>query len=297
MTGTAGKRRLGRGLEALLGPTTTVAEAQAAGVLTDLPIAALRPNPYQPRHAIDASALTELAESLRQSGLLQPVVVRPAGNGTYELIAGERRWRAAQQLGWEQIGAVIREVDDQTLLTLALVENLQRDALTVMDEARGYKRLIDEFGVSQAHVGELVGRDRSTVANALRLLGLPPVVQEMVHTGLLAAGHARALLALPDARRIESAAKQVVESQLSVRDVEDLVRGGRPAATRPRVKRNQKPRNPEVRRVEDALRRRLQTDVRVATRGKSSGRVTINFYSSDDLARVLEIILGEPYHG
>ena len=288
------KRRLGRGLEALLGPAT-VADAKAEGSLAQIPVEALRPNPYQPRHAFDEEALAELADSMQRSGLLQPVVARPAGSGSYELVAGERRWRAAQRLGWSEIGAVVREVDDQTLLTLALVENLQRDALSPIDEASGYQRLIDEFGVSQAAVGELVGRDRSTVANALRLLKLPASVQDMLHDGRLSVGHARALLALEDGRKIERLARAAVEQQLSVREVEELVRGGRTAARRPRAPRGTKV-DPEARRVEEALRRRLQTDVRVATRGKS-GKVTINFYSPDDLQRILEVILGESYDG
>ena len=288
------KRRLGRGLEALLGPAT-VADAKAEGSLAQIPVEALRPNPYQPRHAFDEEALAELADSMQRSGLLQPVVARPAGSGSYELVAGERRWRAAQRLGWSEIGAVVREVDDQTLLTLALVENLQRDALSPIDEASGYQRLIDEFGVSQAAVGELVGRDRSTVANALRLLKLPVSVQDMLHDGRLSVGHARALLALEDGRKIERLARAAVEQQLSVREVEELVRGGRTAARRPRAPRGTKV-DPEARRVEEALRRRLQTDVRVATRGKS-GKVTINFYSPDDLQRILEVILGESYDG
>lgn len=296
MTASPGRRRLGRGLEALLGPDT-VAQARAEGSLTQVPVEAIRPNPFQPRHVIDQAALAELASSLEVSGLLQPVVVRHAQSGGYELIAGERRWRAAQQLGWSEIGAVVRDVDDQTLLTLALVENLQRDALSPIDEARGYRRLIDDFGVSQTDVGSLVGRDRSTIANALRLLGLPEGVQEMVHRGALATGHARALLVLSDSRRIESVANLTVEQRLSVRELEELVRGGKPSARRPRASRGQKPRAAEVRRVEDALRRRLQTDVRISTRGKSSGRLTINFYSDDDLGRILELILGEPYQG
>jgi ParB family chromosome partitioning protein len=288
------KRRLGRGLEALLGPAT-LAEAKAEGSLAQLPVQALRPNPYQPRQAFDEEALAELADSMQRSGLLQPVVARPAANGAYELVAGERRWRAAQRLGWTEIGAVVREVDDQTLLTLALVENLQRDALSPIDEASGYQRLIDEFGVSQAAVGELVGRDRSTVANALRLLKLPASVQQMLHDGRLSVGHARALLALEDGKKIERLARAAVEQELSVREVEELARGGKAAARRPRAHRGARV-DPEARRVEEALRRRLQTDVRVATRGKS-GKVTINFYSPDDLQRILEVILGESYDG
>ncbi len=293
--GSAGRRRLGRGLEALLGPQT-VAQAQAEGSLSELPVSALRPNPYQPRQAFDESALGELAASMESSGLLQPVAVRSSENGTYELIAGERRWRAAQMLGWERIPAVVREVDDRTLLTLALVENLQRDALSPIDEAREYQRLIAEFNVSQSGVGDLVGRDRSTVANVLRLLKLPDSVQEMVHVGRLSTGHARSLLGLADSDRIVHLARRTVEQELSVREVEELVRGGR--SKKPGVRRRgAKPRDAEVRRVEEALRERLKTDVRVTTRGKSSGRLIIHFYSHDDLARVLELILGRPYEG
>lgn len=293
--GAPGKRRLGRGLEALLGPQT-VAEARAEGSLLELPVGRVQPNRYQPRHVFDKAALTELAESMRAQGLLQPITVREARNGTYELIAGERRWRAAQQLEWAKIPAVVRDVDDRTLLTLALVENLQRDALSPIDEARGYQRLIEEFGASQGTVAELVSRHRTTVTNALRLLKLPPSVQELVHAGRLTTGHARALLSLADGARIEQVAKHVVERELSVREVEELVRGHVPGG-KARSKRQAKPRDADVRRVEEALRQRLKTDVRVTTRGKSSGRLTIHFYSDDDLARVLEIVLGEPYTG
>ncbi len=295
MTGPVGKRRLGRGLEALLGPTT-VAEATADGSLTELAVGTIRPNRYQPRHAFDTAALEELAASMKSSGLLQPIVVRAVDGEQYELIAGERRWRAAQQLGWEKLPAVIRDVDDRTLLTLALVENLQRDALSPIDEARGYERLIGEFELSQARVADLVGRDRSTVANALRLLHLPPIVQDMLHAGQLSTGHARALLGLADADRITTLARRTVEQQWSVREVEDLVRGARTVAPMGR-RRPLKPRAPEIRRLEETLRQRLQTDVRITTRGKSSGRLTINFYSQDDLARVLELILGESFDG
>lgn len=291
---TAGRRRLGRGLEALLGPTT-VAYARREGTLREFPLDIIRPNPYQPRHAIEEAALDELAESMRTAGLLQPVVVRPAGEGAYQLIAGERRWRAAQRLGWNTIPVVVREVDDRTLLTLALVENLQRDALSPIDEARGYARLIQDFGTSQDEVGKLVGRDRSTVANALRLLRLPEGVQRLVHQGMLTAGHARALLALGTGREIEQLAMVAVAKRLSVREVEELVRDGRTGKGRRR--RAPAPPDPQVRRVEEALRQRLQTDVRVAPRGKNSGKVTIQFYSNDDLARILEVILGEPFEG
>src|SRR5205807_9239909 len=186
----AGRRRLGRGLEALLGPTRE--EAEREGSLVELRIQDIKPNPFQPRKTVDPAALEELVSSIKQAGLLQPVVVRRA-NGGYELIAGARRLRACQQLVWERIPAVQRDADDRTLLTLALIENLQRDDLSPVDEARGYERLIAEFKLAQQDVADAVGRDRSTVANALRLLKLPEVVLQMLHEGQLSVGHARAL--------------------------------------------------------------------------------------------------------
>ncbi|HEX9693014.1 MAG TPA: ParB/RepB/Spo0J family partition protein [Gemmatimonadales bacterium] len=288
---TENKRRLGRGLEALLGSATTVERARDSGQLRELPLNAIRPNHYQPRQAFDPTALQDLATSLRENGLLQPVVVRADHDDTYELIAGERRVRAAQQLGWERIGAVIRDVDDRTMLTLALVENLQRDALSPIDEAKGYRRLIDDFAVTQGEVGDLVGRDRTTVTNALRLLKLPDEVQSLIHDGALSAGHARALLALGSSAAVLRAARIVVEQGMSVRDAERMAQ----TAGRKGGKRGPRRAKPEVRRLEDALRRRLQTDISISARGKDSGRLSINFYSQDDLARILEIILGEPY--
>lgn len=290
------RRRLGRGLEALLGPTT-VGEARADGSLTSVPLEAIQPNPYQPRHVFDEKALDELKVSLKQSGLLQPIIVRPGDNGTFELIAGERRCRAAQLLGWSEISAVVKEVDDRTLLTLALVENLQRDALSPIDEAMGYKRMIDDFGASQSEVADLVGRDRSTVANALRLLRLPEPVRAMVHGGKLSTGHARALLQVADQKSVPNLAERVVNDRLSVRETEALARGKKTGKRRPRYSRNDSPQYAQIRRVEDALRARLGTDVFVAMRGKGSGRVTVNFYSNDDLARILGVVLGEPFDG
>ncbi len=289
------RRRLGRGLEALLGPT--VSEARANGSLTQLRLSSIRPNRYQPRHAFDEKALDELKNSMDRAGLLQPVIVRPTANHSFELIAGERRCRAAEALGWEEIDAVIREVDDRTLLTLALVENLQRDALSAIDEARGYQRMIDEFDVSQGEVGELVGRDRSTVANALRLLRLPQDVQDLVHAGKLTTGHARALLQVSDQRTVPLLAERILTDRLSVREAEALTRSKKPSKRRPRYSRNDSPQYAQIRRVEDALRAKLGTDVFVAMRGKSSGRMTINFYSNDDLTRILELVLGEPFNG
>src|SRR5438876_1254349 len=295
MTETAlGRRRLGRGLEALLGPTRD--EAEREGSLVELPVREIRPNPFQPRQDVDAASLEELKSSIQQAGLLQPVVVRTAAEGGYELIAGERRLRACQALGWERIPAVRREVDDRTVLTLALIENLQRDDRSPADEARVYDRLIAEFNLTQQDVAEAVGRDRSTVANALRLLRLPAAVLGLLHEGRLSVGHARALLGLEDPGAATALAKEAVDLGLSVRDVEDRVRGGRAPVRRPRLKKGLG-QAPEVRRIEDALRRRLGTDVRVTLRSKGKGHIHVGFYSNDDLARLLELMLGSPFDG
>jgi ParB family transcriptional regulator, chromosome partitioning protein len=290
------ERRLGRGLEALLGPISRD-QAERSGDLVELPITSIRPNPYQPRYEIDEPALDELAASIQASGLLQPIVVR-ANHGSYQLIAGERRWRAAQRLGWQKIPAVVKDVDDRTLLTLALIENLQRDQLSAVEEATSYQRLIEEFGVSQVEVARLVGRDRSTVANALRLLKLPEEVRSLLHQGKLSEGHARALLSIADSKLILRAAQDAVEQQWSVREMEEHARGGRPAARRARNgPPAASPASVSARKIEDALRKRLGTDVRLTAKRKGRGLLSISYYSNDDLARLLEIILGEPFDG
>jgi ParB family chromosome partitioning protein len=288
-------RRLGRGLEALLGPVSKE-QAQAQGALRDVPVRSIDPNPYQPRRDFDPVALKELGDSIAASGLLQPVIVRAKAGGRFDLIAGERRWRAVQQLGWASIPVVIKEVDDRALLSLALIENLQRDDLSAIDEALGYQRLTTEFELGQGEVARLVGRDRTTVANTLRLLKLPAAVQALVQRGSLSAGHARALLGLADDRQIGKLAQAAVEQGWSVRDLEARVRGEVPGR-RAKTKQPERQLQPEVRRIEESLRQRLQTDVRVTARRKGRGFVTVTYYSNDDLARVLELILGEPFGG
>lgn len=285
-------KRLGRGLEALLGPISRQ-EAEASGSLQELPVGSIRPNPYQPRSRLDEPRFSELVSSLETSGLLQPIVVRKHLDG-YQLIAGERRWRAALKLGWQRIAAVIREADDRTLLTLALVENLQRDNLSAIEEATSYQRLLDEFQLSQADVARLVGRDRSTIANALRLLKLPLEVTEMVDDGRLSEGHARALLGLADRSQISRLAERAAEQGWSVRDLESKVRSGRPGGARKEPVRQL---SPAHRRVEDSLRKRLGTDVKVTARRRGRGQISVSYYSEEDLARVLELILGEPFPG
>lgn len=298
-----GGRRLGRGLESLLGPISRE-QAEAQGALRELPVSQVHPNPFQPRSRFDDATLGELVSSITASGLLQPVIVRPR-NGQYELIAGERRLRAVQQLGWQQVPAVVRDVDDQTLLTLALVENLQRHDLSAIDEAQGYQRLIEEFHLAQGEVARIVGKNRSTIANLLRLLKLPPDVRELVHAGRLSEGHARPLLALEAPEAISALAHQAADEGWSVREVEARVRGdsgadagtATPASGTRAAERRTLHVSADVRRVEDALRKRLGTDVRVTQKRKGRGLVTISYYSNDDLARLLELILGTPFDG
>ncbi|MBM4186131.1 MAG: ParB/RepB/Spo0J family partition protein [Gemmatimonadetes bacterium] len=287
------QRRLGRGLEALLGPISKE-QAQAQGALREVPLRAIDPNPYQPRRDFDPTALQELADSIAVSGLLQPIVVRPKAAGRFELVAGERRLRAVQMLGWSAVPVVTKEIDDRSMLSLALIENLQRDDLSAIDEARGYDRLVREFDLGQSEVARLVGRDRTTVANTLRLLKLPERVQQQIHSGALSEGHGRALLGLADPKGIAKLAQSAAEQGWSVRELESRVRG----TGQPRGKgKTDRQLQPEVRRVEDALRQRLQTDVRVTARRKGRGFISVAYYSNDDLARLLELVLGEPFGG
>jgi len=293
-----GKRRLGRGLEALLG-VGTVEEAEREGSLRELPVADIKPNRYQPRRAFDPEQLKELRESIGSNGLIQPIVVRHAARGDgYELVAGERRWRAVKELGWKKVPAVVRDVDEPTLLTLALVENLQRASLSPIDEAEGYDRLARQFHLSQAQIGHAVGRDRSTVANAIRLLELPKSVQALLDSGALTAGHARALLSLDDDRDIARIAREAVAHGWSVRETERQTRSngkaktaGKPGSAAKRAL------PPEARRIQDALRKKLGTDVAVVLSGKQQGRLVVRFYSHDDLARLLEVMLGRRWDG
>jgi ParB family chromosome partitioning protein len=306
-------RRLGRGLEALLGPTGpgpaptsphTAASLAADGAsevapLRQIAIRDIRPNPFQPRKEFRPEEIAELTASLSASGLLQPVTVRVvAGKDGFELIAGERRLRAATALGWNEIPAIVRNFDDREVLTLALVENLQRADLNPMEEAEGYQRLINEFSLTQQVVAQAVGKDRSTVGNLLRLLALPEPIQQMLRDGMLTLGHARALLAMSSERAMLELAREAAGGALSVRDVERRVRDGLGVSPAPRTTRQKRVAptaptpNAEVRQIEDQLRAYLQTDVRVDLSGPSAGHIAIRFYSNDDLDRVLELVLG-----
>jgi ParB family transcriptional regulator, chromosome partitioning protein len=302
-------RRLGRGLGALLAPMAAGeprAGAPAEGAVQRIPIAHIRPNPYQPRKEFRAEELAELVSSLKAAGLLQPIAVRVAGVGTadkgraqqYELLVGERRLRAATELGWEDIPAVVRQVDDRTALTVALVENLQRTDLNPIEEAEGYARLIEEFSLTQQQVSDAVGKDRSTVGNMLRLLKLPGAVRIMLRDAQLTLGHARALLALSSEREMIAAAQDVVARGLTVRDVEGL-KAPKQATVKRHHRATKASRLLDVqgKRIEEKLRRFLQTDVRLTLTARDRGHLSILFYSNDDLERVLELILGRSGDG
>lgn len=292
-------RRLGRGLEALLASREAAQPSteEARSALRTLPIADVRPNPYQPRQTFRPEELAELEASLRATGLLQPITVRPVANGAspggqpnaYELVAGERRMRAAANIGWTEIPAVVKAIDDRTLLTLALVENLQRADLDALEEAEGYQRLAEEFGLTQQQIADVVGKDRSTVASTLRLLALPVSVRRMVQARELSAGHARALLALGEERPMADLAREAVANGWSVREVERRVREllERPPRAAPAP---EDARPAEVRRREDHLRRRFATDVAIRLSGKEKGEIRIAFYSADDFDRVLALL-------
>jgi len=288
-------RRLGRGLEALI-PGSATQPSSPASDLERIPISRIRPNPFQPRRDFPPAELAELEASLKASGLLQPVTVRRRGDA-YELIAGERRLRAATNIGWTEILAIVRDIDDRTMLVLALVENLQRANLNAVEEARGYRRLIEEFQLTQQQVADGVGKDRTTITNLLRILSLPESVQQMVEHGTLSSGHARALLALGPAHSAIDLANEAVTRQLSVRELEQRVRekSGAPlTAKRPaRSASPQQTVDPAAKRIEDDLRRYFQTDVRLHLSAAEKGRIELSFYSHDDLDRILDLILRE----
>lgn len=303
-------RRLGRGLEAIIStakqqrdtPASSPGQSatSAGSELQRIPVADIAPNRFQPRRTFTEPELAELEGSIKSSGLLQPIVVRRRADGKWELVAGERRLRAVGRLGWTDIPAVVRDFDDRAMLTLALVENLQRADLNPLEEAEGYQRLIDEFGLTQQQVADAVGKDRTTITNLLRVLNLQPAVRQLVEKGHISAGHARALLPIKDERRQLDLANEIVARQLSVREVEARART---LTAEPAVATNATPLRPPViatsgttdaatRRIEEQLRKHLQTDVHVQSLGADRGVVRITFYSPDDLERLLDLMIG-----
>ncbi len=276
------KKKLGRGLDALL--RTPLDDADEAASLRELPVEQLQRGRYQPREDMDPQRLEELAASIRAQGVVQPIVVRPIGPDRYEIIAGERRWRAAQLAGLHEIPAVVREVPDEAAVAMSLIENIQREELSPMEAANALQRLIDEFQMTHQQVADAIGRSRTAVTNLLRLQGLHPEVKRMLNHGDLEMGHARALLALPHERQPE-AARRVVTRGLSVRQTEQMVKQ---LLAPPKEKAA--PLDPDVRRLQERLSERLGAPVRIVTQGKNKGRLEIRYSSLEELDGILERI-------
>ncbi len=279
---------LGRGLGALI-PSGTVAEQ--AGGLADIPTADIRPNPQQPRQHFDEEALAALADSIREVGILQPVLVRAGEDGGYELIAGERRWRAARRVGLQSVPAMVRVADDATMLQHAIVENIQREELNPLEEAAAYQQLIEDFSLTHDEVAARVAKSRATITNTLRLLQLPPSIQRCLKDGTIRMGHARALLGTPDRAFQEQLAKRVVAEDLSVREVEEAIRNRQESpTTKPSVAAaaadpGGKLRPPGLLELEELLGDYLETRVKI-TMGARHGRVQIDFANLEDLERI-----------
>ncbi|MDE2662766.1 MAG: ParB/RepB/Spo0J family partition protein [Gemmatimonadota bacterium] len=285
-------RRLGKGLAALLGENLGTERGAAEA---EIPVEAIRANPFQPRGDFDPARLAELADSIRENGLLQPVVVRPVGEA-FEIVVGERRFRAIQSLGWTSVPALVRTLDDEQMLVVALVENLQRHDLSALEEAQGYRRLMRDFDLTQEEVGRHVGRDRSTVANALRLLALPKAVLGLLAKGKLSAGHGRALLGLSTPEEQTRVALEAVKHGWSVRATERRVRRERPEQRGRRATRRKGPAgggDPVVRRAELGLERGFGTQVRIRTRSDGAGEVVVRFHDTDDFLRLVALMGGD----
>lgn len=299
----AKRNALGKGLGALIPGADAEAldEAQAPEEsveqqgrrVVEIDIDNVEPNPHQPRTEFDPDAVEELAQSIREKGIIQPISVRPFGTG-YQIIAGERRLRAARRAGLRTIPALLMDVaTDEEMMEISLIENVQREDLNPIEEARAYRALMEECYLTQEEVADRVGKDRSTVANTLRLLNLSPEVRDALQAGKIAMGHARALLGLEDGRQQAALCNKIVSEGLSVRRVEALVRAFREGeAGRPRPKAGAK--DPQILALEEDLQRRFGTAVNIQRRGKK-GRIEIEFYTDDDLERLLEILRNDPF--
>lgn len=285
---------LGRGLSALLGdvareePVAPAAMPANGKAVQSIEVALIQPHPEQPRRHFDEGALSELAESIAKRGVIQPIIVRPHGGG-FQIVAGERRWRASQRAGLHKIPAVIRSISDDKLLELALIENIQRQELNPIEEAQAYQRLIHSLGLTQDEVAHQVGKDRTSITNYLRLLNLPPEIQRMLEEDLISMGHARALCGLDSKQEQKRLADEIIKQKLSVRDVEQAVKR---AKTDPAIRESstQKNNDANIRAAELKLKRFLETPVKIHL-GPSKGRIEIEFGSTTELDRIYSIIM------
>ncbi len=290
------KRRLGRGLDALLGgsaaPTSTAVASEPTGTHA-LPMDRIHVNPNQPRKDFDEDDLTSLKESLRTHGLLQPILVRPKAEG-YEIIAGERRFRAAKEAGWAEIPVHVVDFNDQKVFEAALVENLQRTDLNPIEKAMGFQDYLQRYQVTQDELAKVVGLDRSTVANLIRLLELAPSVQDAVRHGQISAGHARALLPVEDPARQATLMQEIIAKGLSVRQVEALIKVEEPGPTKTATTSNAVPtKTSHVQQIEDELKQRLTTKVAIRLKSHDKGQIVIGFENNDDFERVIAALRGE----
>lgn len=282
----AAQKGLGRGLGALLGDLNPLPED--AGSPRTLPIQKIEPNPNQPRRRFEEEELLALSDSIAQHGLIQPLAVRAMDGGYYQIIAGERRWRAARMAGLSEVPVVVLEADDRTVMELALVENLQREDLNPIEQAQGLQSLIRDYGLTQEQAAERIGCSRPAVANSLRLLALPDEVQKLVEQGALSAGHARAVLSLKTAKQQKAAARQIVDEQLSVRQAEQLCRR-LAKADEPAPPKKAQPAVDYIAECEKTLTHRLGRSVRIVN-GARRGRFELEFYGADDLQRLYEAL-------
>jgi len=282
-------RGLGKGLNAIIG-ADVVSEVIDRPRAVEIPVDRLSPNPFQPRRSFTEEGLEQLADSIRHHGILQPIVVRPSGDG-YQLIAGERRWRAAQIAGLQRIPAVVRELDDPSMVQVALIENLQREDLNPIEEASAYRRLMDEFNMTQEQLSSTIGRSRPAIANAVRLLNLPTEIQRAVEERKLSEGHARCLLAISDQEDQLKVAAQIIANGLNVRQAEELVRGTTRDVSRETIRKRTSEDDPDAVRLTQRLGERLGTRVKLSGSVRK-GKLEIEYYSTEDLDRILEIILG-----
>lgn len=282
------KKGLGRGLQALI-PTMdkdSREENLVMGVLKEIPLSDIDTNPGQPRLLVDEKRLEELVKSISEHGVIQPVVVRSRDNGRYQLIAGERRWRACIQLGMDKIPALVREASDLEASAVALIENIQRENLNPLEEARAYQRLIDQYGLTQDDVSRRVGKSRPFIANMVRLLNLPEEIMDMVNEGLITAGHARALLALPDEEIRRKVAFRVIKKNMTVRQTEEYVR----EILEGTVKKNKPRKKPDwCKEVKEQFQSFFGARVRISNRG-DSGKIVIEYNNQDELKRIVNTI-------
>lgn len=277
------RKALGKGLDALI---PKVSEERTLEVDVDL----LSPNPHQPRLQYNEEKMVQLQQSIKSNGILQPILVRKLPDG-YQIIAGERRWRAAQQLGMLKVPVIIRDVPEHKILELSLIENIQREELTPIEEAEAYNELIGRMGLTQQEIAERVGKDRSSIANYLRLLKLPAKIKEMVMQGLLSMGHCRSLLGLEDDKEQEKAAHQIISKGLSVRQVEALVRKLKSEKKPKGIEREQPVLDVFAQAAEEKLEKLLSTKVKIKKQGKEGGDIIIRFFSDEDLDRIYNILI------